>query len=289
MKLSQKDFKESLNKLTPFLTGAKSFIVKNLRYIIVAILFILLIILLVKCTSDEKDKSNTGKEESATSQESENETIESADDSTTSEEGAEEAVEIPNDLQTDMYPEVNSVVNSYYAAIASSDTATLSSIVKSLSEEEMNQLIKRREYIENYQNIVTYTKNGPVPNSYVVFAYHEIKFVNINTLAPGLELLYVYTDETGATYIFNGDMDEVTAAYITDITTHEDVVSLYSTVDAKFQEAQTADPDLKAFVEQLNAVASTAEESTQVDSAGENATEPSAEDANQETPETVTE
>lgn len=284
MKPSQKDFKESLNKLTPLLTGAKSFIVKNLRYIIVAILFILLIILLVKCTSDDKDKSNTVREESATLQEAEN-----GEDSATSEEDTEEVVEIPNDLQTDMYPEVNSVVNSYYAAIASSDTATLNSIVKSLSEEELNGLIKRREYIENYQNIVSYTKNGPVPNSYVVFAYHEIKFVNISTLAPGLELLYVYTDESGATYIFNGDMDEVTSAYITDITTNEDVVSLYGTVDAKFQEAQTADPDLKAFVEQLNAVASTAEESTQVDGAGENATEPSAEDANQETPETVTE
>ena len=41
------------------------------------------------------------------------------------------------------------------------------------------------QYIEEYKNIDTYSKKVR-RGSYIVYAYHEIKFSSINTLAPGL-------------------------------------------------------------------------------------------------------
>lgn len=249
--------KDSSNNTNKFIKDIKEFVIKNNRYIIVAVLFVVLIFLLVKCTSDEKSRTEKPDKQSEEQAQNKDEIITIEEGAEGEEAGQEAPPEVANDLLTDAYPEVNALVNSYYAAMASSDIEALKQIVNSLDEEEQNKIVQKREYIEGYNNIVCYSKIGPVENSYIIFAYYDIKFINIDTMAPGLELLYIYTDDSGKMYIYNGELDPETDAYVSTISGEEDVVNLFNTVNTKYQEVQAADPDLKAFVEQLNSVAST--------------------------------
>ncbi|SCP98083.1 hypothetical protein [Anaerobium acetethylicum] len=235
----------------------KEFFKRNFRYITVAVGFVILVIILVVSTGDDKDD----KEKEKTDIVEETTAEDSAEPETETEEATEEetAEEVSNDLLTDAYPDINALVASYFTAITNSDLATLSQIVVPLSEAEQNALVQKKEYIESYNNIVCYSKAGPVENSHIIFAYHEIKFININTMAPGLELFYVMTDESGKLYFNNGEIDADTEAYVNAIIEEPDVKALFDTVNTKYQEAQAADADLKAFVEQLAAVAGTAQ------------------------------
>lgn len=243
--MSKKNFKKAGDS-----RGILDVITANYRYIIIAAVFVILIIIMIAVSGGDKKES------------SENKTEETVQEQTAEEMTAEEeteAEEPENNLQTDAYPEVNGLVNSYFASIINSDTGMLGQIFPGLSEEEKNMLAGQREYIESYNNVVCYTKTGPVENSYIVFAYHEIKFLNINTMAPGLEPLYVLPDETGKLYAVKLSLEETgldadTEAFISGVLDDEDVLLLSDTVNLKFQEAQTADPALKAFVEQLGSV-----------------------------------
>lgn len=245
MKVSKKNLKKAGGS-----RGILDVITANYRYIIIGAVFVILIIIMIAVSGGEKKES------------SENKTEETAQEQTAEETTAEDETEVEepaNDLQTDVYPEVNGLVNSYFASIINSDTAALGQILPGLSEEEKNMLAGQREYIESYNNVVCYTKTGPIENSYIVFAYHEIKFLNINTMAPGLEPLYVLPDEAGKLYAVKlsaaeTGLDADTEAYIGGVLDDEDVILLSETVNGKFQEAQAADPALKAFVEQLGSV-----------------------------------
>lgn len=82
----------------------KNFILDNIRYIISGILLILIIVILVQCT---------GKEKKEDTQENTDQVVAAQDQ--------EQPQEEPNDLQQDAYPEVNTLVQSYFDARANGD------------------------------------------------------------------------------------------------------------------------------------------------------------------------
>ena len=69
--------------------------------------------------------------------------------------------------------------------------AYLSKVVDDTSDLSEEVLIKQKEYIESYDKIETYVKNGIKENTYVVWVYYETKLLNIDTSAPGSSVLYV--------------------------------------------------------------------------------------------------
>ncbi|MFQ9703528.1 MAG: hypothetical protein ACLR0U_17700 [Enterocloster clostridioformis] len=52
-------------------------------------------------------------------------------------------------------------------------------------------------YIEDYVDIVCYTKPGLTADSYVAYVTYEVKFRRVETLAPGLMWCYVVKDDNG--------------------------------------------------------------------------------------------
>lgn len=221
----------------------KKFLLQNKNYVGVAVAFVVLVVILVLASSGSEDKSAT----LANSDVSEEETEEVI---SVNEETPEEEV-ATNELTTDEHPKVNELINNYFKAMAESDIDSLLQIVDNLSEEEQNQIAQKKEYIEDYSNIVSYTKIGPIENSYIVFAYYEMKLVNIDTLVPGLVSLYVCQNDDGSLYIYNGELDPEVDSYIKNVAGEQDVIDLLDTVEKKYIEAQNSDEALDSFIAKL--------------------------------------
>ena len=220
----------------------KEFIVKHYQYFGVGILFIILVVVLLIFSNGKKDDVTQVNP------------VETVSGSTSS-----SAIPVPEtELQVDAYADVNQLVTDYFNAMSSGDVDKLTAICSELDDMEKIRIKKKAEYTEGYQNFTCYTKPGPVPDSYIVFAYYEMKFKDIDTLAPGLTSLYICKNDAGSLYIYDGELEESVNSYIRSIASQDDVVELLNKVDTKYSEAAAADEKLKAFMEELPAILDTA-------------------------------
>ena len=154
-------------------------------------------------------------------------------------------------LAVDAIPEINSLMKRYYDAAANGDVATIESLKTSVDDKEEVVIQKKSEYVESYPVVTCYSKSGPVPNSYIVFAYYEVKLFDYEQTVPGLNAWYVCVKDDGTYYINDDDQDEKLANYCKAISVQDDYVDLTNTVNVKFNEAVAQDDKLAAFLEKL--------------------------------------
>lgn len=204
--------------------GIKNFLLTNYKYIILAVLFVALVIVLITLMSGQDgEKQNTK-------------------DSTTK---SPLSTQVSDTLEVDLYPEVNALITKYLSAWAASDVNMLATMVSPFdSEREKSEIALNKDYIESMNNIKCYTKPGPVKDSYIVYAYYEMKFKGADTLAPGVKNLFVFPTEDGGYYIWN---------YKDYIVSGSDVNTLLSDVNNKYDEAIASDEKLKERIEGLAA------------------------------------
>lgn len=172
----------------------------------------------------------------------------------TSEDQTEKTAETKaNVLEDDQYPEITELVQLYFSAKLTGDTSSIEKYVDNIEDVNMEEIKASNEYIKKYENIECYTKSGLYDNTYVVFAYYEIKFKNIDTLAPGIDVLYVIRDEeTGSVYIHNGATANADIkTYIEALGQDEDVAALCETTNNALQEALNSDSALNEFYNAL--------------------------------------
>ena len=209
---------------------------KNVRYISAGVIFLLLVIVLVKYTG----KNNSPDTGSSTSVSAEVETA-------------------TEDYELDAYPEINELVENYYAAYAKGKVKKLEKYATPISDIEKSYIKLFSDYVNSYQNISCYTKNGLTEDSHIVSVYYEMEFDGVETLAPGLDFFYVEKNEDGDYYINNVysqynltnheyELDEDIQALITQFEQEEDVVSLQTEVQSKYDEAVSSDKKLKKMV-----------------------------------------
>lgn len=147
----------------------------------------------------------------------------------------------------DEYPEVNDLIERYFAAYVSADVATLEQLVTPLSDMEKSYITAMSQFYEEYQNVTCYTKHGLSKDSYIVSACFEIKFADQETTAPSMVLFYVQTNEDGELYINNLysdfnmkyaelaiNMDVYTA--LKKYTTQADYLELFNLVETEFNQ-----------------------------------------------------
>ena len=210
-------------------------------YSVIAVIVALIVVIIVAVSCSKKEDNSTDGE-ITTDEVSENEATDAPD------------YTVPDvALEEDAYADVNALVNQYFAAMTTGDTAAISAMKDTAAQEDLIKIEKESAYIDEFDNIKVYTKPGPLTNSYVAFAYYEIKFKDINTLAPGLTTLYICPREDGSLYICDGDLDDNTTTYIKSIVAQDDVVDLFSMVETKYAEAIDADADLSSFMDGLSA------------------------------------
>lgn len=107
------------------------------------------------------------------------------------------------EFEVNAYPEINELITKYFTAHVNADFATLESIAAPLSEMEESYIATMSQYYESYNNITCYTKHGLSRDSYIVTVCFDVKFYDIETMAPSMVNFYVQTNADGRLYINN--------------------------------------------------------------------------------------
>ena len=188
------------------------------------------------------------------------ETGESAETETDAEAEAEtEASEENGDpyatenLTHDSVPEVLSLMKKYFTARASGDADTMNEIygVSGLSftelEHEKTRLRSNSKYVQEFENITTYVRDGVTADSWLVYALADIKFHSVKTAAPMIMWCYVEKDSEGNFHIINdADLSENVLQFVETSNHSEEVRKLASSVNVKLKEALNSDEDLNS-------------------------------------------
>ena len=161
-------------------------------------------------------------------------------------------IEVPDEpLLEDAYPEVNALIEANFKAVQENDTEKLKEIRGSIDNLELARVAAKSEYIDSYSDIKCYTKQGPFPNSYIVYSSYYLKVKDFDVLAPGVSTFVVCTNEDGSLYLYTDDFDENVFEYIRKITAQEDVYKLFVDIDIEYNQILNDNPD---YAEYMNAV-----------------------------------
>ncbi len=159
-------------------------------------------------------------------------------------------------------PDLLALAQKYYKAVAAKDSATLATIV-----DPWNDTVQAETFnsdIESYNNISTYSKDGPIDDSSLVYVYCECKLPNISTAVPSLRQLFVTTNDSKNLVISDWSQYQ---DFVTESNKSEDVQALIREVNQKCQELAQSDPDLKAYLDSQG-IGASEEESTEAASSG---------------------
>ncbi len=155
-------------------------------------------------------------------------------------------------LERDKHDEINKLVTEYYNATLSVDMDRISDLVSDISQVDQNKLITQASYMENIDNIICYTIDGPVEGTFRAYVYYDMKLYGINTPAPALSALYITMASDGRYIIYLSGLDNDTQNFISSTDTSEDVVHLKKIVNDRFENVVNTDEQLKAFCEMIN-------------------------------------
>lgn len=245
---------------------------------IIAVLLIIIIVLALKLTSagsQEPEPTNTGTEEN----------VQDVQD-TQEEETAEPEPE--NNLEENSHASIDRLVEKYCEYIASGDVDALEEIVDVLSDEEKEKIQNRAAFIESFENVTCYTKNGPIEDSYIVFVCYDMKLINIETSAPDIICLYVGpkgADGHEGRRIHYGDIDASMQEYVAELEKDPEVQALYDDVSKRYQEAQESDETLAAFIQKISGQVSEEETEEAPEEETEEASEEETAEEGEEAPE----
>lgn len=172
-------------------------------------------------------------------------------------------------LRQDEVPEINQLMEQYFMSISDCDMETFLHLFTSqdTSEEEyfLQEFEQQRQYIEGYQNISCYTVPGLQENELAAYVYYEIRYVGVETAAPGLVCIYAVRGEDGVYRIYDQEQSEELEAYLEQLSLNEDVRLLSMQVDQKMEEAMEADLGLRERVTFMKLGASYMQEEEQTE------------------------
>ncbi len=159
--------------------------------------------------------------------------------------------ETPSDpLEKNAYPEVNTLIQSYYDALGKRDVTTLKTLVDNFDPAEEAK-IENSQYIDGYSNVEVYTKKGMADDTYVVFAKYNYICTGVTTPVPALSQLYVVKDESEYKISQDAEDDTKIQDFVSKMLQDKDVQTLISDTEKAYQQAQESDPELKEFLDNL--------------------------------------
>lgn len=98
---------------------------------------------------------------------------------------------------------IEALMTKYYTAVADNDTYVLNEVMNPVFDNEMEYIRILSEYVDAYNNIVCYAKDGAEEGQYIVAAYYELKYAKVKDAAPGMQFFYLETNADGDLYINN--------------------------------------------------------------------------------------
>ena len=232
--------------------------------VIPLVVIVLMIVIVLADYGKKRAEEPPAVTETAETEEQEPETMaetgESAETETdTAAEAETEASEENRDPYTtenlthDSVPEVLSLMKKYFTARASGDADTMNEIygVSGLSftelEHEKTRLRSNSKYVQEFDNITTYVRDGATADSWLVYALADIKFHSVKTAAPMIMWCYVEKDSEGNYHIIKDENLSEEVLQLIDVSNHsEEVRKLASSVNVKLKEALNSDEDLNS-------------------------------------------
>ena len=155
--------------------------------------------------------------------------------------------------------ELTTLINNYYTAYAEGDTETIATLATPVSDQEISYIAFYSQYIESFNDVQVYTKPGLTDNSYLVTTQVELKYVDVETTAPGLDFFYVETNEDGKLYLntiygpFNQnnniyEMDTEISDLIAVYIRQQDLLDLKAEIDEAYESALEKDTNLSTLM-----------------------------------------
>lgn len=219
----------------------------NLRYLLLGLGILVVVIaiffgvwFLTSSMNKNKDSGNKGGETTPTP------TMTQAPDEDTTSKSKEENDDSAT-LKKDDNAEITVLMNQYYTALGGKNIDVLKSIVDNLSEEEQAS-IEAETNIEGYNDIASYTFTGQQEGTYVVIVSFNSKYKDIDTVAPGLSQMYVYTNKEGKLVIAAEIEDEAVNTYMKDIQNQPEVKTLIQETQDAYEAARASDAKLDALI-----------------------------------------
>lgn len=201
-------------------------------------------------TAETEEQEPETMAETGESAETETDTAAEAETEASEETGDPYATE---NLTHDSVPEVLSLMKKYFTARASGDADTMNEIygVSGLSftelEHEKTRLRSNSKYVQEFDNITTYVRDGATADSWLVYALADIKFHSVKTAAPMIMWCYVEKDSEGNYHIIKDENLSEEVLQLIDVSNHsEEVRKLASSVNVKLKEALNSDEDLNS-------------------------------------------
>lgn len=232
--------------------------------VIPLVVIVLMIVIVLADYGKKRTEEPAAVTETAETQEQEPETMAKTGESAETETDAAAEVETEaseengdpyatENLTHDSVPEVLSLMKKYFTARASGDADTMNEIygVSGLSftelEHEKTRLRSNSKYVQDFENITTYVRDGVTADSWLVYALADIKFHSVKTAAPMIMWCYVEKDSEGSFHIINDtDLSENVLQFVETSNHSEEVRKLASSVNVKLKEALNSDEDLNS-------------------------------------------
>src|SRR5699024_8480967 len=103
--------------------------------------------------------------------------------------------------------EVKELLTKYMNAKLDPKIEDLAALVNDTSHLDLEGIGRSTNFIEKFDNINTYSIDSPKEGTSLVYIYHEIKFIGIDTLVPGISKFLVVKEEGKDPHIYFGDID----------------------------------------------------------------------------------
>lgn len=154
------------------------------------------------------------------------------------------------------------MVRKYMKVQLTCDEELISSMVTDASYINMNKLQQQTQYIvdyHNYQYIIRPCPEEVTEFDYIVYLMHELEFISISTLSPGMEEFFLKLDENNYPLIFLGVTSDITDEYIYTSRQQDDFQAAYADVEQRLENAILSDSKLADIWRNITSVPNAAE------------------------------
>ena len=164
------------------------------------------------------------------------------------------------DFLRDSVPEILDLMKTYLNARATADAQAMNQVygigeVSSWElEERRGRMLNYSKYVQEFENVATYVKEGPGENCWLVYTVADINFYSAKTRAPMSLWCYVTRNGDGSYVIVdNSQFTQQQLRFVEEANHSAEVRKLAASVSARLLEALQSDENLKAVYGVLHA------------------------------------
>ena len=134
----------------------------------------------------------------------------------------------------------------YYKAVSAEDEQTLATIVEPWNDKVKEETFSLNDKFRSFDNITTYSKAGPVDDSWIVYVYSECRVDGVDRGVPTLLLPQIVITTDSSDKKISSDRDQY-ASFIEESNTSSDVQQLIDEVNRQYEELKGSDDQVKNY------------------------------------------